>query len=224
MTPAREAIALPLVFLTVVLLGGLRIADRVALVPPGLFALVLAMLLFAILTRSGALAPERLMSASRPAIANVNGLVVLVTAFVASAQAFALATPEWGLPRLLFDVFLLVLLLNTLAAAPDRVRVLRSLMVVLGSAFTLKFIVLAALSDPVGGRLKQALLIAFEGLTLGTITQEVFHPATGYLAFVTFVLFLLGLALLPSRPGLDAPPAVRLPPSAPELRRARDPD
>ena len=51
--------------------------------------------------------------------------------FFASAQAFNLTTPEAGLPRLLCNVFLLILLVNTLAASPDRVRVLRSLMVVL---------------------------------------------------------------------------------------------
>src|SRR6185503_4923382 len=90
---------------------------------------------------------------------------------------------------------------NTLAASPDRVRVLRSLMVVFGSAFTLKFIVLAALSDPAGGVVKRTLLAILEGLTLGTLTQTPFHPLTGYLAFFTLLLFLIGLALLPSRGG-----------------------
>lgn len=198
MSGAREALYLPLLLLTVALLGGARIADRVTFLPPTLFALVLALLLFGVLVRCGALAPERLMSVSRPALANLNGLVVLLATFFASAQAFNVATPESGLPHVLFNVFLLVLLLNTLAAAPDRVRMLRSLMVIFGSAFTLKFIVLAALSNPVGGRLKRALLVMLEGLTLGTLTQDIFHPATGYLAFFTLVLFLFGLALLPS--------------------------
>jgi len=38
-----------------------------------------------------------------------------------------------------------------------------------------------------------------EGLTLGTLSQDVLHPATGYLAFFTLVLFMIGLAMLPSR-------------------------
>ena len=92
-----------------------------------------------------------------------------------------------------------MLLLNTLAAAPDRVRVLRSLVVIFGSAFVLKFIVLAALSDPAGGMLKRVLLVLLEGVTLGTLTQDVFHESTGYLAFFTLVLFMTGLALLPPR-------------------------
>ena len=197
MTAVREALYLPLLFLTVTLLGGVRIADRVALIPPSLFTLVLASVLLGVLVKCGALAPARLMRADRPALANLNGLVVLVTAFFASAQAFNVATPESGLPRLFCQVSLLVLLVNTLVASPDRVRVLRSLMVILGSAFTLKFVILAALSNPGDGGLKRVLLIMLEGLTLGTLTQNVVSPMTGYLAFFVLVLFLFGLALLP---------------------------
>jgi len=209
MSVAFEALYLPLIMITVTLLGGVRIAERVILMPPPLFALVLAMLLLGILVRSGALAPERLMSAARPPAANLNGLVVLIATFLASAQAFNLATPESGLPRLLFGVFLFVLLLNTMAASSDRIRTLRSLAVTFGSAFVLKFIVLAAISDPDGGRLKRILLVMLEGLTLGTLTQDTFHPITGYLAFFTFVLFVAGLSLLPGR-GAVASEALRL--------------
>jgi hypothetical protein len=218
MNSAREAVYLPLLFLTVALFGGVRIAERVTLLPPALFTLVLALLLFGVLVKCGALAPERLMGPSRSALANMNGLALFLAAFFASAQAFTLATPDSGLPRVLFSVFFLVLLLNTLAASPDRIHVLRSLMVVFGSTFTMKFIVLAALSNPSGGRLKQALLLLLEGVTLGTLTQEVFHPATGYLAFFTLLLFLFGLALLPSAdpttsavPRLEPPARRRLP-------------
>ena len=197
MTLAREVFHLPLLFLTVALLGGVRVTDRVALLPPPLFALVLSVLLLGVLIRCGALALERLMNASRPTLANWNGLSVLLAILSASAQVFNLVTPESGLPRVIFSVFLFILLFNTLAASPDRVSVLRSLGVIFGSAFVLKFIVLAALSDPLGGRLKRALLALLDGLTLGTLTQEVVRPATGYLAFFTLALFIAGLALLP---------------------------
>jgi hypothetical protein len=199
MSETREAIYLPLLFLTVSLFGGLRIADRVTLLPPPLFALVLAMLLLGVLVRGRVLVPERLMNESRPALANLNGLVVFLATFFASAQVFNLTIPESGLPRLLFNVFLLVLLLNTLAASPDRVSVLRSLAVIFGSAFTIKFVVLAALADPGAGTLKRMFLVLVEGMTLGTLTQNPLHPATGYVAFVTIVLFLVGLSLLRTR-------------------------
>jgi hypothetical protein len=199
MSRTREALVLPLLFLTVALLGGIRVADHLVLLPPPLFTLVLAFLLVGVLIRSGALAPERLMSSARSPLANVSGAVVLATAFVAAAQAFNTAIPEYGLPRLLFSVFLFVLLINTLAAAPDRVRVLRSVLVIFGSAFVLKFIILAAVSDPAGGWLTRVLQVMLEGLTLGTLSQEVYQPVTGYVAFVTLALFVGSLALLPAR-------------------------
>ena len=199
MTALREAIYLPLLFLTVALLGGVRPGAAIVLVPPSLFALILAVMLIGVLVQSGALAPVRLMGATRPGLANVNGFVVLATLFVAAAQIFSLLTPGAGVPRILFSVYFFVLMLNTLAAGPDRVRVLRSLAVTFGAAFILKFIVLDALSDPASGRLTRLLQILLEGVTLGTVTQEVQHPAAGYLAFFTIAVFLVGAALLPLR-------------------------
>ena len=206
-----EAVWLPLTFLTVALLGGMRIADRIVLVPPPLFTLVLATLLVGVLVKCGALAPQRLMNGSRSALQNLSGAVVLATCFGAAMQAFNVAMPEFGAPRVLFSVLLLVLLLNTWAASPDRVRLLRSLAVIFGAAFTLKFVVLAALADPEGSRFKRFVVMLFEGLTLGSFSQEPFHPATGYIAFFTLVLFVGGLALLPGRPRLALPPPTYTP-------------
>ena len=204
MSAAREAIYLPLLFLSVALLGGLRLIDRVILVPPPLFTLVLALFLIGILVKSGALDPERLMSASRPPLANVNGFTVLATAFFASAQAFAMVTPEAGLPRVLCATFLFVLLLNTMAAATDRTRVLRSLMIIFGAAFMLKFVVLAGLTGPTGGTMSRPLQVLLEGVTLGTLNQPVSAPSAGYVAFFVLVLFLFGLAMLPRRRHTDS--------------------
>jgi hypothetical protein len=197
MSRAQEVFYLPLLFLTVTLVGGLRIADRVVFVPPPLSTLVLAVLLLTGLVRSGALAPQRLMDPARQPLANLSGAVVLMTTFAATVQAFNVVIPESGLPRLVVTVFLVVLVLNTLAASSDRTHALRSTAVIMGSTFVLKFIVLAALSDPEGGWLKRVLLAALEGVTLGTLTQAAFAPVTGYVAFVTLSLFIVGLALLP---------------------------
>jgi hypothetical protein len=212
MTPAREAIHLPALFLTVTLLGGLRPGAAVLLAPPSLFSLVLAVLLVGVLVQSAAFVPLRVMNASRPALANLNGSVLVAALLVASAQMFSLLTPDAGLPRVLFSVYFLVLLLNTMAASPDRVRVLRSLAVTFGAAFVLKFIVLDALSDPAGGRLARVLQVLLEGVTLGTLTQEAQHPAAGYLAFVIIVMFLVAVALLPSAArDTGRPEGLRLP-------------
>jgi hypothetical protein len=199
MTATREAIVLPLMFLTVALLAGVRIGGTIGLVPPSVFALVLGILLVRLLIQSGALAPERLMSSSRSLMANVNGAVVLLTLWTAAAQTCALLIPDSGLPRLAFNVFFLILLLNTAAANPDRRRLLRSLAVTFGSAFVVKFVILHELSSPGTGWAKRVLQTMLEGITLGTLTQDVLHPATGYVALLALGLFLAGTFLLPYR-------------------------
>jgi hypothetical protein len=198
MTPIREAIVLPCVFLTVLLLGGLRIAESTALVLPSPYSLILAVLLVRVVIQSGALAPERLMAASRSELANLNGVAVLATLWLASAQAIALSIPESGLPRLALSVFFLILLLNTSAASPDRQRLLRSLAVTFGTAFVLKFVVLHAVSAPGEGAVKRALLALLDGVTVGALLQQVPNPITAYVALLALALFLIGVMLLPS--------------------------
>ena len=94
MTPTREAIILPASFLTVALLGGLRLAPAVRLVPPSLVSLVLAVMLMVCLVRAGAFVPQAAVSAERSNLENSSGLAVLLTLFAASAQIFTLVTPE----------------------------------------------------------------------------------------------------------------------------------
>jgi hypothetical protein len=162
------------------------------------FSLVLAVMVMAALVRSGTLAPDRLMHGSRSIVANANGFIVLLSLFAASAQVLNMLTPRSGLPALIVGVVLFALLLNTLVMSPDRPRLLRSFAVVTGSAFVLKFVVLASLADLEGGRTKRVLLALFDVATLGTITQAPLHPVAGYAAFGLVLLFLTGVALLPS--------------------------
>lgn len=198
MSAIREAFVLPLLFLTVTLLAGVRLGAAVALEPPSLFALVLGTMLLGTLVRSGALAPARLLHSARPMLANANGAVVLVTLFLAGAQLLAMLTPRSGLPLFFVDVFLFVLLLNTLVAQPDRVRLLRSLAVIFGSALVLKFVILASLSSPDGSRTTRVLVALFDAATFGTIAQEPQTSGAGYVAFAAIALFLGGIAALPS--------------------------
>jgi hypothetical protein len=201
MTAEREAIALPLVFLTVVLLGGLQIGDTTQLIPPSPYLLVLGVLLVRVVVVSGALAPERLMSSSRSELANLNGLAVLATLWIAGAQVLAALIPASGVPRLAFSVFFLVLLLNTAAASPDRRRLLQSLAVTFGTAFVLKFVVLHGLSAPGEGTVKRSLVGLLDGATLGALIQAVPNPITAYIALLAVALFLVGILLLPHREG-----------------------
>ena len=195
----REAVVLPAAFLTVLLLGSVRMAQSTVLAPPSVFALVLGLLLVRVVVQSGALAPERLMAASRSAMANLNGAIVLFALWLAAAQVVAVLIPESGLPRVVFAVFLLILLINTAAAAPDRIRLLRSLAVTFGALFLLKFVVLRELSATGTSGLKRVLQALLEGITLGALLQPPSHPATSYLALLSLVLFLVAVFLLPAR-------------------------
>jgi len=198
-TAAREAITLPLLLLTAALLGGLHPGARIAFVPPPLFCLVLSSLLLAALVRSGALDPTRLMHGSRSPLANANGAVVLAALFAAGAQVCAMLTPSAGLPLFFVSVFLFVLLVNTLVASPDRVRLLRSLAVIFGAGLVLKFVVLAGLAQP-EGRTARVLVALFDAATFGSIAQDPQPAAAGYLAFLTAALYLAAAALLPGSP------------------------
>jgi hypothetical protein len=197
MTPVREAIVLPLLFLTVTLAAGVRPGASTTVAPPSLAALVAAVAIFALLVRSGTVDPQRLLHAHRSPLENVSGAVVLLSAFAATAQVVTMLIPESGVPALIGWTVVVALLAQALAIGPDRTRLLRALMVTFGAAFVLKFAVLASMSTPADTRVGRAVQLLFEGITLGTVTQRAPHPLEGYLAFVTLVLFLAAVALLP---------------------------
>jgi hypothetical protein len=204
MTPSREAIVLPGLFLTVTLLGGLRIADTVRLLPPSLTALVLAVLLLGVLARGGVLLPHALMNPSRTAFENLSGGVVLLTVFAASAQAVNLLLPERGLLHAAFAIFLFCQIMTMHAAGVTRSGTLRSVLVLLGSMFVLRHIVVEALYAPNGGLLQRVLTTLMSGATLGGIAYDANAPVTGYVAFFTLVIYVVGLLLLPTAPPTTA--------------------
>ena len=213
MTPLLEACVLPAIFLTVTLLAAVRPDGTETVVPPSPASLVGAVVVVALLVRSGTLDPNRLVHQSRAALANLNGLSVLAALFMATAASLTLVVPESGLPALISWTVVAALLVQALAMGPDRVHLLRGLLVTFGAAFVLKFILLAALSAPADGRVAQALQSLFDGLTLGAVAQRPLHRAEAYLAFGTLALYVIGVSWLPSlRWGApaSAPPERRL--------------
>ena len=198
--PARESFVLPAIFLTVAAAGGLRVAaagGAMSFVPPPLITLVLAVLLLGIMVRAGLLVPSSLVGDGRTGLENASGAVVLLALFAASAQLFTCLTPDAGILRLLFNLFFLFLLWNTLAAQPDRVRLLRSLLVVFGWAYVVRYVALAALADPSAGWTRRMLTVLLEG-TAGPLQGEPTAPLAGYVAFATLALYMIGLVLLPA--------------------------
>jgi hypothetical protein len=204
MTAVREAIVLPLLLLSATLLAGVQPGPPLAFVAPSPYALVLATLVVATLVRSGALDPSRLLHASRPILANANGAVVLASLVAAAAAVLTMIMPRSGLPRFFVALFLPVLLLNTLVAQPDRVRLLRSLAVIVGAGVVIKFVILAGVSEPASSTTGRVLVALFDAATFGSIAQEPQPGSSGYFAVAAAGLFLAGAAVLPAARPHDA--------------------
>jgi hypothetical protein len=204
MTATREAITLPLMFLTVAGLGGLRVGHTVALIPPPLVSLVLALMLVGALVRAGVFAPHSLLNAGRSSLENLSGLTVLIALVAASAQVFTLVTPERGLLHAIFSICFFVQLATTLAGVNGRRNLLRSLVVLLGAAFVIRFIVLEALYAADGGLAKRLLTTLLEGASLGSLQYEPVGATTGYIAFFVLVLYFIAIILLPPAEPPDA--------------------
>ena len=192
----RSAVLLPFIFLTVALLGGLRVGaeDRAfVFVPPPLITLVLAVLLMLLLVRGGLIELRLWIAADKSSFANVTHIWVLLTLFFASAQAFNSVLPESGLLHWLFSFFFLWTLWNNQFSTFDARRLLRSLAVLFGTAFVLKHMLLASLYAPEGGWLKRLTGALVSGVTTGTLDAPAFAPATGYISFFTLGLYIVGL-------------------------------
>ena len=128
MNAVREAFVLPIIFLTVTLLGGLRIGAEIRFLPPALTAVVLGVLTIASVIRAGAWDPTEVVNHARSPVENLSGIVVALTLAAASIQVFNLLTPDRGLLHVIFGTFFFVQLLSTIAGTSDRRALLRSLL------------------------------------------------------------------------------------------------
>lgn len=194
--------ALPLIFLTVALLGGLRVSaddHKFIFFPPPLITLVLAVLLILLFVRGGLIELRSWIAANNAPLRNVSHIWVLLTLFFASAQAFNSVLPERGLLHWLFSFFFLWTLWNNQFSSFDARRLLRSLVVLFGTAFVLKHMLLASLYAPDGSWLKRFTGALAQGVSLGTLDAPSFAPATGYISFFTLGLFIAGLLLMSFR-------------------------
>ncbi|HEX8888326.1 MAG TPA: hypothetical protein VF779_04075 [Pyrinomonadaceae bacterium] len=196
-------ILLPMIFLTVALLGGLRIDSEThtfIFLPPPLITLILSVMLVTLCVRGGAINLRAWVSSDQPVLTNVSHVLTLITLYFASAQAFNTVLPERGLLFWLFSFFFLWTLWNNQFSNFDARRLLRSLAVLFGTAFFLKHMFLASLFAPEGGWAKKVAGFLLEVGTLGTLDYQSFAPATGYISFFTLALYVGGLILLTPSP------------------------
>src|SRR5262245_20945325 len=189
-------IVLPTILLTAALLGGLRIDGQTRqfiFIAPPLVTLVLAMLLGGLFIRAGAIDLHRWLALELPMRTNVSHLLTLGSLFFASAQAFNSVLPESGLLHWMFSFFFLWTLWTNQFSNFDSRRLLRSLIILFGTAFVLKHLLVSALYAPAGGWLRTITSTLLEGIS---VDVPRFAPATGYISFFALVLYVAGLLLI----------------------------
>ena len=198
-------IVLPTILLTVGLLGGLRIdaqTGKFIFIAPPLVTLVLAILLGSLFVRAGAIDLHHWLAIDQPTLTNLSHLLTLMALFFASAQAFNSVLPESGLLHWMFAFFFLWTLWTNQFSAFDARRLLKSLIVLFGTAFVLKHLLVSGLYAPAGGWFKRIAAALLQGIA---IDVPAFAPVTGYVSFFAMVLYVVGLLLLAPAP---APPHV----------------
>jgi hypothetical protein len=194
---------LPTIFLTVALLGGVRVeagGGAILFLPPPLVTLILAAMLLVLCARGGAVDVGGWLSSDRGAAENVSHALTLGALFFASAQAFNSVLPDAGLPRLVLAFFFLWTLWQNQFSQFDARRLLRSLAALFGTAFVVKHLLLASLTDPEGGWLRRLAAAALEGVALG---GPPYAAPTGYVSFFALALYVCGLFLLPPSPSAE---------------------
>jgi hypothetical protein len=196
-------IVLPLIFLTITLLGGLRLSvetNAFVFLKPALICLVFAAVLLVLFFRAGLLRLDGWFSENFTTLKNISNAFVLFTLFTASVQIFNALLPEQGLPFWIMGLLFLWTLWNNLFSVFTAKRLLQSLGSMFGLAFVLKYLVLANLTAPQTG--ESWLRAIIENPTKEAFTYLLDLPkysaGTGYVQFFTAVFYLLGLFLLPS--------------------------
>jgi hypothetical protein len=199
-----QFIITPTILLTAGLLGGLRIdaqTRQFIFIAPPLVTLVLAILLGSLFIRAGAVDLRQWLSIEQPALTNLSHLLTLLSLFFASAQVFNSVLPESGLLHWMFAFFFLWTLWTNQFSMFDPRRLLKSLIVLFGTAFVLKHLLVSGFYAPAGGWFKWIGAALLQGIA---IDVPAFAPATGYVSFFALVLYVVGLLLiapLPVPPG-----------------------
>lgn len=200
-------IVLPTILLTAGLLGGLRIdgpTRQFVFIAPPLVTLLLAILLGALFVRAGAIDLHRWLAIDQPMLTNVSHLLTLIALFFASAQAFNSVLPESGLLHWMFSFFFLWTLWTNQFSNFDPRRLLKSIIILFGTAFVLKHLLVSALYAPEGGWLRTIASTLLQGIS---IDVPRFAPITGYISFFALALYVAGLLLIapvPVQPGASA--------------------
>lgn len=194
-----QYVLLPLVFLTVALLGGLRFGAEkreFIFLRPELVCLVFAAVLLALFFRAGLLRLSGWFSESFSTVKNVANAVVLTALYAASVQIFNSLLPEKGLAFWIVGFFFFWTLWNNLFSVFDAKRLVQSLGALFGLAFVVKYLLLANLVSREETWTQKILESVLREASLGLLDLPKFAPATGYAQFFALALYVIGLLLL----------------------------
>ena len=200
-----QYVALPLIFLTVALLGGLRLGAEdgaFLFLKPPLVCLVFAGILLVLFFRARLIRLGGWFSENFSPTKNAANVCVLTTLFFASTQIFNSLLPEKGLPFWTIAFCFFWTLWNNLFAEFDTKRLVRSLGGMFGLAFVVKYLILLNLTAPadkswIQGILENPTQQAFIWL----LDLPRFAAATGYVQFFALAFYLIGLFLLKPETG-----------------------
>ena len=195
-------IVVPLLFLTVALTGGIRFTaelQELRFIAPQLVSMILAVFVITVFVRGGMVQLKDYLAEDRGLVENASGLIRLAALYFATVQVFNAVTPERGLLNFFFNLFYFLIFWNNLFVVFNPVRLTKSLAVVLGASFALKYLILADLFAPTESWAKYMLQKLMQTASLGALEFEVFAPATGYLAFATVIFYIFGLYLISPR-------------------------
>lgn len=199
---APTYIVLPLIFLAVALLGGMRLGDvdnSFIFLKPALICLVFAAVTLVLFFRSGLIRIDGWLSDGFTMLRNTANAAILITLFGATVQLFNSLLPEQGLPFWIVGFCFFWTLWNNLFAGFDTKRLLRSLGALFALAFVVKYLVLTNLTAPEGTSWLQR-IIENPGREAFTWLLDLprYSPGTGYIQFFVLVLYLIGLYLTPT--------------------------
>jgi hypothetical protein len=196
-----QHIVVPVIFLFVTLLGGMRLgaeSNEFIFLKPALVCLIFATFLIVLFFRARLIRFEGWFSDQFTPLQNTSNALVLLTLFAASTQVFNSLIPEKGFPFWIIAFFFLWSLWTNLFAEFETKKLLISLGSLFGLAFITKYLILSSLTAAGSGGFVQAI---FSGdLTKETITYLLdlprFSSGTGYIQFFALILYLIGLFLL----------------------------
>lgn len=197
----RSYLLAPAIFLTVTLLGGLRLSenanDFIFLKPP-LVCLVFAAATLALFFRAELIKIGGWFSESFSTVKNIADAFVLFALFAASAQIFNALLPERGLPFWIIGLLFFWTLWNNLFGVFTAKTLIKSLGGLFGLAFVLKYLILANLTAPTngGGWLKSLTENPTQEVFTYLLDLPRYSAGTGYIQFFTVVFYVVGLFLL----------------------------